>query len=105
VAAAVAGAKQLGHLEARKAGHLHIQENGGKVGFEQPLECLRAGRGADERLAEVAEDRFQGEQVLRPVVDEQDVDGVAVDRRILCRAGHLLEPPVRVPRPADDQMG
>ena len=43
-----------------------------KSSASSALSASSPGRGADQRLVERAEDRLEREQVLRPVVDEQD---------------------------------
>ena len=86
-------------LEAVHARHLHVEQDHRVVVGEQRLQRLLAGGRADQGLAEGDEDRLEREQVLRPVVDEQDPrrrglacggrHGVTVTRR---RSPLLREP-------------
>jgi hypothetical protein len=69
-------------LEPVHARHLHVEQDDRVVVGKQRLESLLAGGRADQRLAEGDEDRLEREQVLRPVVDEQDPR-----RRGLARGG------------------
>ena len=63
---------QLGGLEAVHARHLHVEQDHGVLVVEQASQRLFARLDADELLAERIEDRLEREEVLRPVVDEQD---------------------------------
>ena len=63
---------QLGGLEAVHARHLNVEQDHGVLVVEQAPQRLFARLDADELLAERLEDRLEREEVLRPVVDEQD---------------------------------
>jgi hypothetical protein len=62
-----------GGLEPVHAGHLHIEEDHGELVAEQRLEGLLATARPHQVLVERAQDGFEREEVLRPVVDEQDL--------------------------------
>ena len=64
---------QLGGLEAVHARHLHVEQDHGELVVEQAPQRLFARLDADELLAERLEDRLEREQVLGPVVDEQEL--------------------------------
>src|SRR5262245_44993311 len=53
---------------------MHVEQNYGEVVAEQVVQCLGAGGGVYEVLTQFAQDHFQDEQVLPPVVHQQDVD-------------------------------
>ena len=67
---------QLRGLEAVHARHLDVEQDRRELLVEQPPQRLLARRGADEVGVERLEDRLQGEQVLGPVVDEQQLRAV-----------------------------
>ena len=67
-------ADERGGLEAVHAGHVHVQEDDREVLLEQMHQRLRAGAGVPQRPPFTREHGFQREQVLRFVVDEQDLD-------------------------------
>src|SRR5207244_3339014 len=67
-------ADQGGGLEAVYIRHLNVEKDHGKLVVQEVLERFAAGGRLDQVLAEVAEDRLQGDQVLGAVVDQQDVD-------------------------------
>ena len=73
VAGTVAAADELGGGEAVQALHLHVEEDDGEILLEQQAKRLFAGAGRDQVLTEVREDRFQGQQVGRLVVHQQDI--------------------------------
>ena len=75
---AVAPADQRRGLEPVHARHLDVEQDDGEVPVEQPLQRLGAGLGPDQVLAEVGEDGLQGEEVLRAIVDHEDVDLVII---------------------------
>ena len=64
---------QLRGLEAVEARHLDVeQDRRANSSLEQPPQRLLARGGADELVPERLEDRLEREQVLGPVVDQQD---------------------------------
>jgi hypothetical protein len=70
--AALAAADVLGRLEPVHARHLHVEQHHGEVLAEQRPQRLLAGAGGHQAHLERLEDGGQREQVLGPVVDEQD---------------------------------
>ena len=60
-------------LETVQLRHLHVQEDERELVLEECPERLLARGGLDEIAAERLEHGLEGEQVLRDVVDEQDV--------------------------------
>src|SRR5262249_60709529 len=52
--------------------HLDVEEDAREVAAEDLLQRLRAGVGEDELLPEGLGDRFEREEVLRLVVDQED---------------------------------
>ena len=70
----LAPADERRRLEAVHVGHFHVEQDDGVVPFQQPAQRLVAGSGRDHVLAEGFQDRFQGEQLVRQVVHDQDVD-------------------------------
>ena len=71
-AAALAPADELRRLEAVHARHLDVEQDDGEVLLEQRLERLLARPGRAQAHVQGLEHRREREQVLRPVVDEQD---------------------------------
>jgi len=64
---------QLGRLEAVHVRHLDIEQDRGEVVQEQPLQRLLAGAGVDDVHVQRRENGAHGQQVLRLVIDDQDV--------------------------------
>lgn len=62
-------------LEPVHAGHLHVEEDEGHLLHEEVLERLLPGAGPQDGVAERLEHRLQGDQVLGPVVHDEDHDG------------------------------
>ena len=69
---------QLGGLEAVEPGHLDVQQDRREVVVEEVAERLLARVRADELRPERLQDRLERQQVLGPVVDEQDLRAVSV---------------------------
>jgi len=76
VARPLTGLDQARRVEAVHARHLDVEQDDRELTRQQVLERLFARIGADQRLRERLEDRFERQQVLRAIVDEQDVDFV-----------------------------
>ena len=66
-------AHQFGRLEPVHVRHLHVQKNQGEVVVEQQAQGLLAGGGADDVQVRAFQEMFQGQQVLRAIVHDQDV--------------------------------
>ena len=64
---------QLGGLEAVHPRHLDVEQDRRELVVQQPPQRLLARRGADEIGVERLEDRLEREQVLGPVVDQQQL--------------------------------
>ena len=64
---------QRGGLEAVELRHLDVEQDDRDVVLQEGAEGVLAGVGVEEVLAERIEDSLQREQVLGPVVDEEDV--------------------------------
>ena len=64
---------QLSRLEPVQPRHLDVEQDRGELFLEQVPERLLAGPRADELLAERLEERLEREQVLGPVVDQQQL--------------------------------
>jgi hypothetical protein len=62
-------------LEPVHPRHLHVEQDDGKVLPQQLLEGLRPRMRFDHPRPQARKEGFQGKQVLRPVVDHQDVRG------------------------------
>ena len=73
-------------LEAVDPRHLNVEQDDGEVVEEELAQRLVPRVRPDQRLAERLEDRLQREQVLRPIVDEQDLDGPGAGLRALRRS-------------------
>jgi hypothetical protein len=71
-AAALAPADVARGLEAVHTRHLHVEQNDGEVLLEQRLERLLARPRHAQAHAQRLEHRLERQQVLPPVVDEQD---------------------------------
>jgi hypothetical protein len=69
----MAASSTSSRLEPVQVGHPHVQQDEGEFAAGQPLQGLPAGAGFDEGVAEVLQDRFEGEQVGGLVVHQQDV--------------------------------
>jgi hypothetical protein len=68
-----------GELEPVELGHLHVHEHHRDLVLQQLLERGARGARLDEVLAELAEDRFVGQQLRRLIVDQEDIDGVGAE--------------------------
>ena len=64
----------LRDLEAVHARHLHIQKDRREIFAEHVLERFGTRVGANQALTQRLENRFEREQILRPVVHEEKVD-------------------------------
>jgi hypothetical protein len=64
---------QRRRFEAVEHRHLDVQQDDRDIVLQQLAESLLAGVGVEEFLLERLEDGLEREQVLGPVVDEQDV--------------------------------
>ena len=71
---AVALADQRGRLEPVHARHLDVHQDHGEVGVQDAHQGLLAGAGRHQVQAHPLEDGLQGQQVVRLVVHQQDVD-------------------------------
>ena len=60
-------------FEAVQDRHLHVEQDHRDVLVEELAQSVLAGVGVEELLAERLEDRLEREQVLGPVVDEEDL--------------------------------
>ena len=80
-------ADERGRLEPVHARHQNVEQNDGKLIVEEPLQRLRSRAGLDEVLPQPFQSRFEREQVIRLVVDQQDVHLVIAIRR-----RHLSQP-------------
>jgi hypothetical protein len=75
VARFVAGADQARRLEAVEIRHLHVEQDDGELLIEQMAQRLLARLRHDQPpVVVIRKDRLQREQVVRLVVDQQDVD-------------------------------
>ena len=63
-----------GGLEAVHARHQDVEKDDGEVLGEEALQRLLPRRGRDQVVAEGPEHGLEGDQVLRSVVDQQDLD-------------------------------
>jgi len=63
----------LGRLQPVHAGHRHVQQDHREVVGEQRLERLLARTRPHQLVVEDAEDRLQRQEVLRAVVDQEDL--------------------------------
>ena len=70
---ALARVQQARGLEAVDAGHAHVQQDQCEVVLERRAQRFLAGVGEQQPLTEALEQRAQGQQVLRLVVDEKDI--------------------------------
>src|SRR6516225_3448057 len=66
-------ADERSRLETVHIRHFDVEKNHRHIVPEQVLQSLSAGRGLNEILIERAQDAFQREKVLTPVIDEQYV--------------------------------
>ena len=64
---------QLGGLEAVHARHLHVEQDRGEFIVQQVAQRLFARLDTDELLAQRLEDRLEREEVLRPIVDQEQL--------------------------------
>ena len=63
-----------GGFEAVHVGHLDVEQNRCEIVFKTSPQRLLAGLGLDQFLAESVENGLERDQVLRLVVDQQDLD-------------------------------
>jgi hypothetical protein len=63
---------QAGGLEPVHVGHLDVEQHGGELATQQLAQRLLARTGAHQLEPERLEHRFEREQVVGPIVDEQD---------------------------------
>ncbi len=64
---------QLRRLEPVHPRHLDVEQDRGELVAEQVAQRLLAGGSANELLPERLEERLQREQVLGPVIDEEEL--------------------------------
>ncbi|MNN06261.1 hypothetical protein D3C81_1190440 [compost metagenome] len=64
-------AHQLGQFEAVHAGHLHVEDSQGELVLEQQCQGLVGGLSLVHLAVFALDQRVQGQQVLRQVVDDQ----------------------------------
>ena len=86
LAGALARTDQVGELEAVDPRHLHVEQDHREVPVEQQPERIVPVRGARQPMAERRKRRLEGEEVLGPVVDEEDRRG---PRRLVIVHWHL----------------
>jgi hypothetical protein len=86
--AALAPADVLGRLEAVHPRHLDVEQDDGEVLAEQRAQRLLAAVGGHEAHLERLEDGGQREQVLGPVVDQQDARALGVRGRVCRHCSH-----------------
>jgi hypothetical protein len=67
---------QRGGLEAAQLRHVHVEQDHHELPREQLAQRLLARAGADHDAAHVLERRLERDQVLDPVVDEEDVEAL-----------------------------
>lgn len=70
--------RQLKAVEFR---HADVDQDDGNVVLKQKLQRLARGRGFDEILAKLPEDHLVGKELVRLIVNQQDVDFVYHGRR------------------------
>ncbi len=73
VLAARTGADQRRGLEAVHDRHVDVEEDDGEVAVEEVLERLLARERLDDVLAQLGEDGLDGDELVRVVVDHQDL--------------------------------
>ena len=73
VARALTRLDHAGGLVAVHAGHADVEQDGGEVVAEHLPQRVLARARADQVLAQRFEDRPEQQEVLRPVVDQEDV--------------------------------
>lgn len=78
----IASAHKLRSFEAVHPRHQHVQENHREIVLQDQLERLTAGLSADQVVVRLRQNALERQDILRRVVDEQDVD--------LVQAGCLL---------------
>ena len=66
-------------LEAVEPGHLDVEQDHGDVVLQELPQSLLAGVGEDQILLQRLEDGLEGEEILLPVVDQEDVGFHAFD--------------------------
>ena len=85
VAGTLSRPDELRGLKSVHVRHFHVEENGGKVLFEQMAQRFHAGVGNYQVLSETVERSLQGDEVLRRIIDQEDFspfihDGLARER-------------------------
>jgi hypothetical protein len=86
--AALAPADVLRRLEAVHARHLNVEQHDGEVLVQQRAQRLLARARRDQAHVERLEHGGQREQVLRPVVDEQDGGRLCLGLRRVAHRSH-----------------
>ena len=89
----LARADHLGRLESVHLRHADIQQNGGEIVLQTQAQGVGSVLGEHEVLLERFEDRLKGQQVVRIVVDEQELDPSVFFRKRLPR--HAQRCPLR----------
>ena len=67
-------ADHRGQLKAVEFRHADVDQNDGDVVLEQELQRLARGRGFDQIFAELAEDHLVGQELVRLIVHQKNVD-------------------------------
>src|SRR5262249_9737960 len=70
----LAAADERGRLQAVHARHVDVEQDDGEVLFQHAAQRLLAGARKDEVLPQLAQDGLHDEQLLRQIIDDQDVD-------------------------------
>src|SRR3981081_4085841 len=70
-------------LETVQAGHVDIQQDGRKVPIEHLLQRLLTGSGGEQGLTDILHNGLVDKQLIRPIVDDQDIGLPAADVPIL----------------------
>jgi hypothetical protein len=92
-------ADEGGRLEAVHARHVHVEQDHREILVQDVLQGLLAGLGLDQVLAQLGQDRLQHDELVGPVVDQEDVDLVVRQAaRGAHPSGHL---PVELPAAVD----
>ena len=95
VPAGVPPADQPGGLEAVHARHHHVQQDDGVFPVQQLPQGVRPGGGRDHLAGGAAQHRLERQQILRVVVDHQDLDWLFSCCRGDGCAGHSVARPHR----------
>jgi hypothetical protein len=61
-------------LEAVHAGHVDVEQNHGEVVAQEAPERVLSRPGGDHSVTERGQDRFQGQELVRAVIDHEDAD-------------------------------